>query len=145
VRSDSRAQEHGASDDGVSENLLSLTNCEAECRTCGNGERTIQAELQSIANNAQDRAAYLRLTETLSAFPSCHRSSAKTIDITERQQIIRLLTNEVVVGEDAIIIYHLVRVTSPPRDNEPPKSSKSGGPQRKSYPLRSWRHFHLLV
>jgi site-specific DNA recombinase len=37
------------------------------------------------------RAAYLRLAETLSAFLSRLHSSAKTLDVAERQRIVRLL------------------------------------------------------
>src|SRR5215831_3150805 len=60
---------------------------------------------------AQDRASYLRLAETLSAFLSRLRCSSKTLDIAERQRIVRLLVKEILVGEDAIIIRHSVPIT----------------------------------
>jgi site-specific DNA recombinase len=126
------------------EDLLSLDELRSRMPDLRQRERTMQAELQSIANNAQDRAAYLRLAETLSAFLSRLRSSAKTIDITERQRIVRLLVKEVIVDEDAIIIRHSVPVTSPPRGDDSPKSSKAGSPKSKSYLLRSGRHWPAL-
>src|SRR5262249_44342461 len=83
------------------------------------------------------RAAYLRLAETLSAFLSRLRSTAKTLDITERQRIVRLLVKEVIVSEDAITIRHSVPLTSPPRDDGTPKTGKSNVSKSQSYLLRS--------
>jgi len=120
------------------EDLLPLDELRGRMPDLRQRERAMQAELQSIATQAQDRASYLRLAETLSAFLSRLRSAAETLDVTERQRIVRLLVKEVLVGEDAIIIRHSIPVTSPPRD-EPPKSSKSAISEGKSYLLRSVR------
>jgi len=126
------------------EDLLSLDELRSRMPDLRQRERAMQAELQSIATQAHNRAAYLRLAETLSAFLSRLRSSAKTLDVAERQRIVRLLVKEVIVGEDAIIIRHSVPVTSTPSDDEPPKSSKSGTSKGKSYLLRSGRHYTSL-
>src|SRR5215510_14497013 len=66
------------------EELLSLDELRSRMPDLRQRERAMQAELQSIATQTQDRAAYLRLAETLSAFLSRLRSTAKTLDITER-------------------------------------------------------------
>jgi site-specific DNA recombinase len=42
--------------------------------------------LRSIATQTQERAAHLRLAETLSAFLSRLRTTAKTLDVVERQR-----------------------------------------------------------
>jgi site-specific DNA recombinase len=122
------------------EDLLSLDELRSRMPDLRQRERARQAELQSIATHAQDRAGYLRLAETLLAFLSRLRSSAKTLDVTERQRIVRLLVKEVIVGEDAIIIRHSVPITSPPRDDRSPKSGKSDASKSQSYLLRSVRH-----
>jgi site-specific DNA recombinase len=126
------------------EELLSLDELRSRLPDLRQRERAMQAELQSIATQAHDRAAYLRLAETLSAFLSRLRSSAKTLDVTERQRIVRLLVKEVIVGEDSIIIRHSVPVTSPPRDDEAPKSRKSDASKSQSYLLRSGRRESAL-
>ena len=54
-------------------------------------EYATRAELESIAVQTTDRAAYLRLAETLAAFLARLRSSAETLDIIERQRVARLL------------------------------------------------------
>ena len=120
------------------EDLLSLDELRTRMPDLRQRERAMRAELHAIAAQSQDRAAYLRLAETLSAFLSRLRSSAKTLDITERQRIVRLLVKEVLVGEDAIIIRHSLPITAPPsRTDEPSKSSKSGASKSKSYLLSS--------
>src|SRR5215470_8171707 len=121
------------------EELLSLDELRSRMPDLRQRERAMQAELQSIATQAQDRAAYLRLAETLSAFLSRLRSTAKTLDITERQRIVRLLVKEVIVSEDAITIRHSVPITFPPRDDGTPKSDKSNVSKSQSYLLRSGR------
>src|SRR5262249_44865956 len=52
------------------EELLSLDELRSRMPDLRQRERAMKAELQSIATQAQDRAAYLRLVETLSAFLS---------------------------------------------------------------------------
>ena len=68
-------------------------------------------ELQAIADQANDRAATLRLAETLGAFLGRLRSSAQTRRLRDRQKIVRLLVKEVLVGSERIVIRHS---TSPP-------------------------------
>jgi len=77
-------------------------------------EKTLQAEVKSIADQTNDRAAYLRMTETLSTFMARLRSSAQTLDITERQRIVRLLVKEVLVSDDTIIIRHSIPIPTGP-------------------------------
>src|SRR5262249_44748551 len=126
------------------EDLLSLDELRARMPDLRQRERAMQAELQSIETQAQDRASYLRLAETLSAFLSRLRCSSKTLHIAERQRIVRLLVKEILVGEDAIMIGHSVPIKSPPHDCEPPKSSRSAASNNKSYLLRSVRHHPAL-
>jgi site-specific DNA recombinase len=116
------------------EDLLSLDELRNRMPELRQREGAMHAELQSIITQAQDRAAHLRLAQTLSAFLSRLRSSADTLDVIERQRIVRLLVKEVLVGDDAIIIRHSVPIT-PGRDDGPSKSGSNG----ESYLLRSGR------
>jgi hypothetical protein len=68
----------------------------------------MQAELQAINHQTADRAAYLQLAETLTAFLERLRSNADTLDIGQRQRIMRLLVKEVIVGKDLITIKHSI-------------------------------------
>jgi site-specific DNA recombinase len=64
------------------EELLSPEELRSRMPDLRQRERTMQAELQSMAMQAQDRTAYLRLAETLSAFLSRLRSTARTLHRT---------------------------------------------------------------
>jgi site-specific DNA recombinase len=104
-------------------------------------ERALQSELQSILDQVNNRAVYLQLAETLSSFLARLRASADTLDVQERQRIVRLLVKEVLVGEETIVIRHSIPLSSkPPNDNDPkPSPSGSGAPDNTSYLLRSGR------
>src|SRR5260370_7856345 len=87
-------------------------------------EYAARAELQSIADQTTDRAAYLRLAETLTAFLARLRSSAETLDIIERQRVVRLLVKEILVGDDRIVIRHSIPLpTRPPARHAPPPTA----------------------
>ena len=60
--------------------------------------------------NRPDRCAVL--AETLSAFLTRLRASAETLDILERQRIVRLLVKEVLVSDDSIVIRHCIPVAA---------------------------------
>ena len=82
-------------------------------------------------------ANYLRLTETLTAFMTRMRSSAQTLDIVERQRIVRLLVKEVLVGDDTITIRHSIPIPTAPSGNDsPPASGRAPTTNDRSYLLR---------
>ena len=74
-------------------------------------EQALRAELQAIADQANDRAAFLRLAENLTAFLSRLRGAADTLSITERQRIVRLVVKDVLIGDDTITIRHSISVS----------------------------------
>ena len=77
-------------------------------------EQALRAELQAIADQANDRAAFLRLAETLTAFLARLRGAADTLSITERQRIVRLVVKDVLIGDDTITIRHSIPVPQGP-------------------------------
>lgn len=81
--------------------MLSLDELRVRMPPLRQREQAMHVELQAITNQTADRAAYLRLAETLSAFLERLRSNADTLDISQRQGIMRLLV-KVIVGKDLI-------------------------------------------
>jgi site-specific DNA recombinase len=73
-------------------------------------EQALRAELQAIADQANDRAAFLRLAENLNAFLARLRGAADTLSITERQRIVRLVVKDVLIANDTITIRHSISV-----------------------------------
>ncbi len=109
------------------EDLVSLDELRRRMPELRAREQSMHIELQAIVDQAADRMSLLRLAETLTAFLQRLRASAESLDITERQKIVRLLVKEVLVDNDAIMIRHSIPShprTSPTR-TEPPSDSKS--------------------
>jgi site-specific DNA recombinase len=84
--------------------------------------QAVESELQSLAMAATEQVKYLQLAEGLAAFRSKLRLRAETLDIRERQQILRLLVKEVLVSVNTITIRHSIPIPSGPGSNGPPRS-----------------------
>ena len=105
------------------EDLISLDQLRERMPLLRQREQTLRHELNALVEQTHDRAAHLRLAETLSAFLTRLRASAETLDILERQRIVRLLVKEVLVSDDTIMIRHCIPVPSGP----PPTGSGPNG------------------
>src|SRR5713101_7990945 len=127
------------------EDLLTLDELRRRMPDLRQRENSLHAELQSIIDQVNDRTAYLRLAESLSAFLGRLRASAETLDVQERQRIVRLLVKDVLVGDDTITIRHSIPIPSGPRNDGDPPTPRGGAqaPPDESYLLRSGRHLAL--
>jgi site-specific DNA recombinase len=68
------------------------------------------------------------------------KQAADTIDIGERQKIVRLLVKEVLVDDAAIVIRHSIPVQQSPSGDPKPSMQEGKGPAgNKNYLLRSVR------
>ena len=123
------------------EDLVSLEQLRDRMPQLRQRDQTLQRELDAIAAQTRDRAAYLRLAETLSAFLARLRDAADTLDITERQRIVRLVVKEVLVDEETIVIRHSVPVPSGPPSggSGPPTREADDAADHRSYLLRTGR------
>ena len=72
--------------------------------------QAIESELQSLKMAAVDEAKYLQLAESLAGFRSKVRVRAEALDIAVRQQILRLLVKEVLVGGNTITLRHSIPI-----------------------------------
>jgi site-specific DNA recombinase len=121
------------------EELVSLEQLRERMPSLRQRDQALRTELQSIVEQTQDRAAHLRLAETLSAFLTRLRAAAETLDIGDRQRVVRLVVKEVIVGDDTIVIRHSIPILStPPPDGGRPHSGSPDTPSAgRSYLLRS--------
>jgi len=124
------------------EGLLSLDELRERMPNLRRREQADSAELQAIVDQSVDRATYLRLAETLTAFLTRLRSSADALDVSERQRVLRLLVKEILVGDDKIIIRHCIPLLM--GGNGPPaKSANAAVPSTEGYLLRSGSHLTI--
>jgi len=96
--------------------LMSLEQLRCRMPELRRQDQAIQAELQSLETAAADQTKYLRLIETLGDFRRRLRARADTLDVLERQKILRLIVKEVLVGRDTITIRHSMRISTPGPD-----------------------------
>jgi len=101
-------------------------------------EQAISGELNAIESQVADRAGYLRLAETMTSFLARLRETAETLDIAERQRIVRLLVKEILVDDDTIVIRHSIPAPTESTDGSGPTSRSKGRqpPGDASYLLR---------
>ena len=121
------------------EELLSLEQLRERVPSLRQREQTLRAELQAVVDQAGDHAKFLHLAETTAAFLGRLRDSAKTLDVIERQRIVRLVVKEILIGDDTMVIRHCIPIAStPPSSGGPPAPSRlDGAPSAQNYLLRS--------
>jgi site-specific DNA recombinase len=109
------------------EDLLSLDDLRRRMPELRKREQAIGGELSAIQNQLADRAGYLRLAETITSFLARLHATAKTLDVSERQRIVRLLVKEILVSNDAIVIRHSIPAPTGSPDGGGPTSPPGGG------------------
>ena len=92
------------------EGLVSLDQLRSRMPELRKKQQAIQAERQSLEAAAADDTQCRRLVETLTDFCVQLRLRADTLQVPERQKILRLLVKEILVGRDTLTIRHSIRV-----------------------------------
>lgn len=123
------------------EDLVSLDELRSRMPELRAREQAMRAELQAIVDQTAERMSFLLLAETLTVFLDRLRQSAQSLDIAERQKIVRLVVKEVLVDNDTITIRHSIpaQSTTPPNGGTPMPSNDKPRSSDKSYLLRSGR------
>jgi site-specific DNA recombinase len=98
------------------EGLVTLDQLRQRMPDLRRQEQALQSELFSLTEAAADQSRYLRLVETLAQFRERLWARADSLEISERQKILRLLVKEILVGKETITIRHSI----------PPPHSGSG-------------------
>jgi site-specific DNA recombinase len=109
------------------EDLVSIDQLRERMPMLRQRERAVRAELQAITDQTADRAAFLRLAETLTSFLARLRNAAETLNVAERQRIVRLVVKEVLIGDDTITLRHSIPVPSGSPKGGDSQHTTSGG------------------
>ena len=104
--------------DGYQEQLITLEELRARMPELRRREATLRAELDSLDTELHDAETYLKLTETLDAFRTRLSNNATALTIEQRQEIVRLVVSEVLLGDDNITVRHSIPL---------PKGGQPGG------------------
>jgi site-specific DNA recombinase len=122
------------------EGLVTLSQLRQRMPALQKQTQAVESELQSLKMAAVDEAKYLQLAETLAGFRAKLRVRAEVLDIAVRQQILRLLVKEVLVGSETITLRHSIPIPqSGPSSNgsNPAPSGITGSRPNMGYLLRS--------
>ncbi len=128
------------------EGLVSLEQLRARMPELRKQQQAVQSERQSLEAASADQAHCLRLVETLTGFCAQLRLRADTLEVSERQKILRLLVKDILVGKESLTIRHSIPIpntdpgpVTPPRPPHPAPQlpMPQPGPH---YLLRSGRH-----
>ena len=120
------------------EELISLDELRRRIPPMRDRKRELEAELEAIETAAADREQYPQIAETLASLRERLRAGARTLEVVDRQKVLRFLVKEVLVGDGEITICHSIPV--PEAGGSPQRSSGSNspphGPESPSYLLR---------
>jgi site-specific DNA recombinase len=123
--------------DAYQEGLLSLEQLRRRMPELKKRESALRTELQTVEANVVDRERCLRLVGNLKGFLSSLHQSAQTLDVKDRQRVLRLVVKEILVGPDTVTVKHSIPVSSRSGDS-------SAGSDGQSYLLRGWSYFTAL-
>src|SRR5260370_16878181 len=77
-------------------------------------QRAMEAELQSLEMTTIYQTRNLRLVETLAQFRTRLCARGDVLEVTERQRVVRLLVQEILVAPPNITIPHPLPIPTPP-------------------------------
>ena len=118
--------------DAYQENLLDLEELRRRMPELRKRDKGLRSELQSLEVAAADNQTFLRLADNIESSLRRLRKTAETMNVTERQRLLRLVVKEVHVDRQTIKIKHSIPATG---SNPPPNLSVK--PEMPGYLLRS--------
>jgi hypothetical protein len=107
-------------------------------------ETCLRHQIDALDAQTADRDAYLKLTDDLEGFLAQQRRRTADAGIEERQRVLRLLVNDIIVGPEKITIRHRIP-DSGSTNREPHDSPSAEGEQPAGYPLLWGRGIADLV
>jgi site-specific DNA recombinase len=90
------------------EELLALDELRRRIPELRKQQQAVESELESIETAAANQTRYLHLVHSLADFREKVKARADTLDVAERQKILRLLVKEILVGKETITIRHSI-------------------------------------
>ena len=96
--------------DAYQESLLSLVELRRRIPELRKRESALQSELQSLEASTVEQGRYLQLAESMDGFLDRMRRSAESLNVIDRQKILRLVVKEILVDTETLTIKHSIPV-----------------------------------
>ena len=108
------------------EQLISLDELRTRMPSLRHREMAVQNQLAALDAELVDADTYITLAESFEGFLAKLHDAAQSLDVADRQRVLRLVVKEVQVGPEAVVIKHSI-----PMPDHPPDPG---------YLLRTWHH-----
>jgi len=108
--------------DAYQEGLLQLPELRSRVSGLRKKDSALTSEMQSIESRMVDEETHLRLVNGTDDFLSRIRQSAKSLNVVDRQKILRLVVKEILVSGDTVTIRHSIPITSSFHEPKPAPS-----------------------
>ena len=129
--------------DAYQEGLVQLPELRSRVSGLRKRDSALASELQSVESKLVNEEIYLQLVGRIDDFLSRIRQSAESLNIVDRQKILRLVVKEILVSHDTVTIKHSIPATSsgPHPKTTPDPAGQTNMP---SYLLRGGSHYPTL-
>jgi site-specific DNA recombinase len=110
--------------DAYQEGLVDLSQLRSRMPELKRRQGALEKELQSLTLQALEHSRLLEINDSMDKFMQQLKHSAQSLNVEQKQKIVRLLVKEVVVASDSITIHHHI-----------PLSGHRDGQKSPDYPL----------
>ncbi|MBC8443463.1 recombinase family protein [PVC group bacterium] len=106
--------------DAYQEDLLQLDELRPRMRELRKRQAALETEQRALETQQVDEESLLQITHSVDGFLQRLNASAQTLDVLQRQQVVRLVVKEVLIGQDTIRIKHSIPIgrTGPAGDGK---------------------------
>jgi site-specific DNA recombinase len=108
--------------DAYQEDLIGLADLRSRAPELRRRQAAIEKELEAVALQALEKTRLRQLNASMENFLATLHQSAKTLQIVERQKIIRLVVKQIIVNRDTLTIQHSIPISRASRESQPSTS-----------------------
>ena len=102
-----------------SEQLITIDELRARMPDLRARQTNLHNQIHALDSQLADQNAYLTLAHNLEGFLAQLHNNARTSTVTERQQVLRLVVKDILIGPDKITIRHRIPVRQPTTPTRP--------------------------
>ena len=108
--------------DAYQEDLIGLAELRSRAPELRRRQATIEKELEGVALQALEKTRLTQLNASMENFLAALQQSAKTLEIVERQKIVRLVVKQIIVNGDTLTIHHSIPISRSSQESQPSAS-----------------------
>ena len=96
--------------DAYQENLLTLTELRRRTNQLRESLREVKTELAGAQAAAMEQGCLEQIGEQVTSFLKCLQNRRRQLTLDDKQQIVRLLVKEIIIGENTVTVHHSIPV-----------------------------------